>query len=125
MEQYTISRQNGYYRIENEEGAILGMGDLRLKKVDGFAFKDLSGAEELLPYEDWRLPPERRAQDLADRLSLEEIAGLMLFSPHQTVPFMPGGHFKGHYNGTEFVEGETDPASLTDEQKDFICSGQK
>ena len=96
------------------------MADLRLKEADGFAFKNLSGEAELLPYEDWRLPNEVRAEDLASRLSLEQIAGLMLWSPHQLVPFAPGLPFKGHYDGGDFVPGVTDPASLTDEQKKFV-----
>lgn len=41
---------------------------------------------ELLPYEDWRLDAKTRAKDLAGRLSIEEIAGLMLYSSHQLVP---------------------------------------
>ena len=97
------------------------MADLRLKEADGFAFKNLSGQERLLPYEDWRLPNEVRAEDLAKRLSLEQIAGLMLWSPHQMVPFMPGLPFKGHYDGGDFIPGVTDPAALTDEQKAFAA----
>lgn len=120
MGTYTISEKDGYVRIENAGGAVLGMARPRLKEADGFAFKNLSGAAELLPYEDWRLPPEQRAEDLAQRLSREDIAGLMLFSPHQMVPFPADGPFVGHYNGGSFVEGETDPAALTDEQREFV-----
>lgn len=39
------------------------------------------------PYEDWRLPALKRAEDLASRLSVDEIAGLMLYSSHQ--PSLP------------------------------------
>ena len=116
-----IKQSDGHYIIENEQGAVLGMSELRLKEADGLVFKNLSGMPELLPYEDWRLPAEQRAKDLAERLSVEEIAGLMLFSPHQMVPFLPGNPFVGHYGGADFVEGETDPAALTDEQIDFVC----
>ena len=122
MGNYTVTRKKECFLIENQDGAVLGMSKLRLKEADGFAFKNLSGAEELLPYEDWRLTPEQRADDLAGRLSLEEIAGLMLFSPHQVVPSKPGSHFSGHYQGGSYVEGETDPASLTDEQTDFLVN---
>jgi len=117
---YTTKRKNGYFLIYNAEGKTLGMSDLRIKEKDGFAFKNLSGAETLLPYEDWRLPYEVRAEDLAKRLSLEQIAGLMLWSPHQLVPFVPGMPFKGHYDGGDFCPGITDPAALTDEQKNFV-----
>ena len=117
---YATVKKNGFYLIRNAGGKELGMGDLRIKEADGFAFKNLSGSAELLPYEDWRLPYEIRAKDLAGRLSVEQIAGLMLWSPHQLVPFVPGLPFKGHYGGGDFVPGVTDPAALTDEQKVFV-----
>jgi len=117
---YATQQKNGYFLIQNADGKTLGMSDLRIKEADGFAFKNLSGTETLLPYEDWRLPNEVRAEDLAQRLSLEQIAGLMLWSPHQLVPFVPGLPFKGHYDGGDFLPGITDPAALTDEQKKFV-----
>ena len=118
---YTTEKKGGFYLIRNEGGRELGMSELRIKEKDGFAFKDLSGTAELLPYEDWRLPSEVRAEDLAKRLSLEQIAGLMLWSPHQLVPFLPGLPFKGHYDGGDFIPGVTDPAALTDEQKNYVA----
>ena len=120
MERYIVTSRDGYELVENQGGAALGMAKSRLKFSDGFAFKNLSGQEALLPYEDWRLPPEERAKDLAARLSPEDIAGLMLFSPHQMVPFRPGAPFTGHYQGGEYEAGVTDPASLTDEQIAFV-----
>ncbi len=120
MGNYKVNQKDGYYLVENAGGPALGMSRLKLKEVDGFAFKNLSGAEEVLPYEDWRLTPGQRAEDLAKRLSLEEMAGLMLFSPHQIVPSKAGSHFSGHYQGKDYVEGETDPSSLTDEQIEFL-----
>ena len=116
---YETEHAEGYYLVYNPGGPVLGMASLKLKEQDGLAFKNLSGAEELLPYEDWRLSYEDRARDLAKRLTVEEIAGLMLWSPHQMVPFVPGLPFKGHYDGADYVPGVTDPASLTDEQKCF------
>ena len=116
---YETERADGYFLVHNPGGPVLGMASLKLKEQDGLAFKNLSGAEELLPYEDWRLSYEDRARDLAKRLTVEEIAGLMLWSPHQMVPFVPGLPFKGHYDGGDYVPGVTDPASLTDEQKCF------
>ena len=96
------------------------MGSPRFKRVDGLTFKNLSGQDALLPYEDWRLPPRERAADLASRLEMDDIAGLMLWSPHQDVPFAPGSSFIGHYDGADFVPGKTDPTALTDEQKQFV-----
>ena len=120
IKKYTVTQQADHVLIRNPDGPVLGMGTLRIKERDGLAFKDLSGEEALLPYEDWRLPREVRAGDLADRLTVEQIAGLMLWSPHQMVPFLPGGPFRGHYQGGGFIPGQTDPAALTDEQYRFV-----
>ena len=72
--------------VTNEGGKTLtyspGSG-VKLIEQDGFAFKDLARTGKLLPYEDWRLPAEERAEDLAKRLSIAQIAGLMCFSVHQ------------------------------------------
>jgi beta-glucosidase len=54
-----------------------------LLTVDGLTFKDLNKNGKLDPYEDWRLPAEARVADLVQRLSLEELAGLMV---HGTLP---------------------------------------
>lgn len=53
----------------------------RVKKiieVDGLKFKDLYGDGELKPYEDWRLSPEERAEDLISRMNDQEKAGMLL-----------------------------------------------
>ncbi len=46
--------------------------------IDGLLFKDLNKNWKLDPYEDWRLAPEARANDLVSRMNLEEKAGLMV-----------------------------------------------
>lgn len=106
--------------IQNPQGPALGFTSTPLLEDKGLFFKNLSRTGRLLPYEDWRLDPQTRAKDLAGRLAIEDIAGLMLWSPHQLVPFLPGLPFIGHYGGREYTEGKTDPASLTDEQMDFV-----
>lgn len=76
----------GFHIVENEGGKKLSYdprSGVSLIEKDGFAFKDLAKTGELLPYEDWRLSPEERAEDLAGRLSVEQVAGLMCFSAHQ------------------------------------------
>lgn len=59
-----------------------GVSILREK---GLPFKDLNRNGMLDPYEDWRLTDEERATDLASRMSVEQIAGLMLYSLHQPI----------------------------------------
>ena len=61
----------------------LGHRSALLLTVDGLTFKDLNKNGKLDPYEDWRLPAEARVADLVQRLSLEELAGLMV---HGTLP---------------------------------------
>ena len=48
-----------------------------LLKVGNLSFKDLNRNGVLDPYEDWRLPVDRRVADLLSRMTLEEKAGLM------------------------------------------------
>ncbi len=48
--------------------------------VDGKRFKDLNANGKLDPYEDWRLPVDRRIDDLVSKMTLEEKAGLMLIN---------------------------------------------
>lgn len=57
--------------------------EARIKPViasAGLQFKDLNANGKLDPYEDWRLSPERRADDLVQHMTLEEKAGMMLIA---------------------------------------------
>lgn len=62
---------------------VLGQRSAPLLTVDGLTFKDLDRNGKLDTYEDWRLPAEVRVADLVQRMSLEELAGLMV---HGTLP---------------------------------------
>jgi len=117
MGQYNLVIQKG--------GATLGyspQSGVQLLEQDGYRFKDLNRDGKLDKYEDWRLTPEERAQDLAAQLSVEEIAGLMLYSAHQSIPGVSrSGHFMGStYNGTTLEESGLTSADLTDQQKKFL-----
>ena len=106
--------------IDNPNGPRLGCTSAKLIEQDGLYFKDLEGTGELLPYEDWRLSPEERAEDLARRLTVEEIAGLMMYSSHQMVPFVSGMPFRASYGGKPFEKSGAQPWALTDQQKKFL-----
>ena len=114
---------DGICRVQQENGKTLAWAEdsgIALIEKDGLLFKDMARTGELLPYEDWRLSDWERALDLAGRLSLEEIAGLMLFSPHQSVPPMPFGPFRGTYDGKDFAESGREAYELSDQQKAFL-----
>lgn len=114
-------KKDGITWMAQAHGPTLGFVDCALLEDNGLYFKDLARCGEVLPYEDWRLAAKERARDLAKRLSVEEIAGLMLYSPHQLVPFsdqhLP---FPGHYNGKTFQESGKAPWTLTDEQQEML-----
>ncbi|GGD56407.1 glycoside hydrolase family 3 protein [Muriicola marianensis] len=120
---YTEEKKDTYILIKNEDGAQLGYSPESGVKVldqDGYAFKDLNKNDTLDAYEDWRLPAEERAKDLASRMSLEQIAGLMLYSAHQAIPAVSGGYFGGTYNGKPFEESGAAPSDLNDAQLKFL-----
>lgn len=125
MADKTIAK-NGYTLVMQQGGKTLGFSPdsgRKLIRQDGFAFKDLNGNGSLEPYEDWRLPAEARAADLASRLSKEEIAGLMLYSAHQSVSSGPspfGKAFAGTYGGKSLEESGAEVSDLTDQQIAFL-----
>jgi len=109
--------------IANQEGQTIGYSTesgLQILTVKGLAFKDLNRNGKLDPYEDWRLSADERAKDLAGKMTIEQIAGLMLYSAHQSIPARSGGYFSSTYNGKSFEESGADPSDLTDNQKDFL-----
>ena len=118
-----VETENGYNLVTQKKGQTLayapGSG-VTLLTVDGYAFKDLNRNGTLEPYEDWRLSAEERAEDLASRLPVEEIAGMMLYSSHQSVPSR-GGMFGGAtYNGKPFAQSGAKASDLSDAQKKFL-----
>ena len=112
--------KKGYVLYQNKNGPEIGTSKDRVIIQDGCVFKDLAGTGELLPYEDWRLGYEERAKDLAARLPVEMIAGLMLYSPHQMVPGMPDSPFPGKYKGKDFPDSGCEPWEMSDQQKEFL-----
>ncbi len=108
--------------VKNKGGQTLGystQSGIGILTVNGFAFKDLNKNGKLDKYEDWRLPADIRARDLASQLSVDQIAGLMLYSRHQPIP-ATRGFFASTYNGKPFAESGAKPSDLTDQQKEFL-----
>ncbi|WP_163537964.1 glycoside hydrolase family 3 N-terminal domain-containing protein [Gracilibacillus sp. YIM 98692] len=108
---------------KNKNGPVLGFSmesGVTLIEQDGLYFKDLNKSGDLEPYKDWRLSAEERAKDLASKLSIEEIAGLMLYSRHQSIPAATRGPFVSTYDGKTFDESDAKAWELSDQQKEFL-----
>ena len=120
---WTEADKGTFKLISNEGGQTLGYSatsGVQILTVDRFAFKDLNKNGTLDPYEDWRLPVDERAKDLATKMSVEQIAGLMLYSGHQSIPVMGAGRFGGTYNSKPFPESGASASDLSDQQKKFL-----
>ena len=117
----TTQEEKVIYTLVKVDGkTVLGyspQSGVNIIMQDGLPFKDLARTGHLLPYEDWRLPCTERAADLASRLSIEEIAGLMLYSPQNKLP-MPDG--TDTYGGKPFTQSGCTPDTLSDGQRCFL-----
>lgn len=114
-----------YIVVENENGPMLGYSPrsgVAILDVAGLKFKDLNRNGKLDAYEDWRLPVDERATDLASQMTMEQIAGLMLYSPHQSLPATPmgSGLTEGSYDEKDFNGSSAQSWYLTDQQKIFL-----
>ena len=95
---------DGWIMVTQENGPTLGYSPdsgVTILEVDGQAFKDLDRDGELDVYEDWRLSDDERAEDLASRLTAEEIIGLM------NVPATAGFEADGSDGTLQNTLGET------------------
>lgn len=121
---WTENQKEGYSLVYNEGGQTLGYSPasgVSILEDKGFAFKDLNKNGSLDKYEDWRLTFDERAKDLASQMSVEQMAGLMLYSAHQSVPARGRGRFGGAtYNGKSFEESGATSGDLTDQQIQFL-----
>ena len=118
-----VQTENGFNVMTQKKGQTLAYSPesgITILTVDGYAFKDLNRNGALDAYEDWRLPAEQRAEDLAARLPIEEIAGMMLYSSHQSVP-SKGGMFGGAtYGGKPYDQSGAKASDLSDAQRKFL-----
>lgn len=126
MRRWQELKKDGYNLIINEGGQNIAYSPdskVNIIEEDGFAFKNLSKSGKLEKYEDWRLPVEERAKDLASKMSVEQIAGLMLYSVHQSIStgndFFSKA-FAGTYGGKKLEESDAKITDLTDQQKEFL-----
>jgi beta-glucosidase len=116
----------GIIYVKNPGGPTLGyspVSGVKILKVGNLSFKDLNKNGRLDKYEDWRLPVDERAKDLASKMSVTQIAGLMLYSGHQAIPAIGRGPTGvSTYNGKPFTESGAQASDLTDQQKVFLVN---
>jgi len=122
-QQYRMDDTSGVIFVKNINGPTLGYSSksgVKILTVDGLSFKDLNRNGKLDKYEDWRLPVDERAKDLASQMSIDQIAGLMLYSAHQSIPAASRGPLgAGTYDGKPFADG-MNAAAVSDQQKAFL-----
>ena len=109
--------------VTNKAGQTLGYdttSGIKILTVKGFAFKDLNKNGKLDKYEDWRLSAEERAKDLASKMTVEQIAGLMLYSAHQAIPSGNTRFGASTYNGKPYNDSGAKPYDLSDQQIKFL-----
>ena len=123
-ERWTEKKVDSFMLVTQKGGPALGyspQSGVKILTIDDYAFKDLNRNDSLDAYEDWRLTAQERAADLASKLSVEEIAGLMLYSSHQSVPMVSHmGFGESTYGGKSFEESGAKPSDLSDDQKKFL-----
>ena len=109
--------------VTNKGGQSLGYDStsgVKLLTANGFAFKDLNKNGKLDKYEDWRLGADERAKDLASKMTIDQIAGLMLYSAHQAIPSGSTRFGASTYIGKPYAESGAKAYDLSDQQIKFL-----
>jgi beta-glucosidase len=122
--QSAFSQNLPFVLVKNAGGQTLGYSpnsSIKILTINGLSFKDLNKNGKLDKYEDWRLDYDVRAKDLAKQMSVEQIAGLMLYSRHQSLPARATGYISGTYGGKPFQESGAKAEDLSDQQKEFLA----
>jgi beta-glucosidase len=123
-QKWSEENKGDYSLVQNQDGQTLGYSPasgVKLLTINRLAFKDLNKNGTLDIYEDWRLTADERAKDLASKMSVDQIAGLMLYSSHQAIPSGGGGFMQGGtYRGKPFAESGAKPGDLSDQQIKFL-----
>ncbi len=98
-------------------------GKTKLLKEGGQIFKNSSGSGKLEKYEDWRLSPEERADDLLSKMNTEQKIGMMIGSLAFSVPSDERFTLHGRqqtYHGKLFSESGLPASAISDQMHDVI-----
>ena len=123
QKKWTETPKDSHNIVQNQGGQTLGYSPksgIKIIQADGLAFKDLNKNGKLDIYEDWRKPVAERAKDLASKMTVEQMAGLMLYSRHQAIPAQEAGMFTGTYNEKPFSKSGAKSSDLSDQQIAFL-----
>ena len=123
QKKWTETPKDSHNIVQNQGGQTLGYSPksgVKIIQVDGLAFKDLNKNGSLDIYEDWRKPVAERAKDLATKMTVEQMAGLMLYSRHQAIPAPEAGMFTGTYTEKPFSKSGAKSSDLSDQQIAFL-----
>lgn len=112
--------------VENSNGLVLGYSKdsgVKLLKDEesGYYFKDLDKDGELDVYEDWRRSSTERAQDLASKMSLDEMLGLML---HDSISGEEDVQKGKRFNLVRSYESKSQMADYNNEMQSWAESSQ-
>ncbi len=66
--------------FKNQDGPVIGTVSRKVIEKDGLYFKDLDGSGEFKDYDDWRLPPEKRAESYVKTLTVKEKVAQLFIS---------------------------------------------
>lgn len=114
-QRYTITELEGYSLLTQRHGPTLGFSEIGIIYADGRAFKDHNRNGELDTYEDWRMSPAERAEDLVNQLPAEILSGLLTNGHTVNVPGYSSMSVSGIlYNGKPFQESGAEPWAVCD-----------
>jgi len=107
------------HRLPAPHQPQLGSRTIPILHLRGLAFRDLNRDGRLEPYEDWRLPPARRAADLLSRMTLDEKIGQMMHGSLNTnggdyIQADASGEILGKHVTAMITRLATTPARLAD-----------
>ncbi|HSI75849.1 MAG TPA: glycoside hydrolase family 3 N-terminal domain-containing protein [Lunatimonas sp.] len=104
---YSCGEKNSYEQPE------LGFRSAELMEIDGLQFKDLNKNGQLDRYEDWRLTPEERSEDLLSQMSLEQKAGFMMINSLSML-----GSRKAEASGGQFVASDLEEGQVKEDRSE-------